>query len=211
MIQNSPSLEAMAFGSRALFRTFVYLTLFIITIYVLLNGPFTNYFRKQGTQFVKSVENINNLNFHIKWPDIVVCVNPKDKNKTNFDNFMFKGMSRNFTDETEYYNMLENTFFTNPNEIMYSFGFGRTYQDALESASPELIKEPYVAKYLIDFVYFGNCAVVKLEELRYKVISNESKEKDANFYFILWLKVIIKFANFARRCTKVLLCLVNHV
>ena len=69
----------------------VFVTLSFITVKVLIDGPLSDYIGKVGTYFVESYENIEDLGGPIKWPDISICPNPKDKDKAKFEQFLNKG------------------------------------------------------------------------------------------------------------------------
>ena len=68
-------------------------------------------------------------------------------------------------------------------------GFANDYLGALKVGSRVLVTEPFVESHLIDFLYYGHCAIIKLENLRAKLMKNGSGEKDENFSLVLWLKV----------------------
>ena len=70
--------------------------------------------------------------------------------------------------------------------INYSFWF-----TALASVKDIPVEQPYVQNVQMDFVYFGYCSIVSLENLRIKMIEKGIIEDDidSNFYLLLFLKV----------------------
>ena len=107
---------------RPLICSIVYISLVIITLQVLLSGPLKFCIGEVGTHFIESLENVNDLNTNIKWPDVSVCMSPKDKDKTKLNQFLQKGFTRSFSNESEYYELSEDTFFTKPHEMIYALG-----------------------------------------------------------------------------------------
>ena len=105
---------------------------------------------------------------------------------------MQKGMTSNFTNESEYQTLLEEAFFTKPEEIVFALSIGTDYTTALNRAKEIPIKPPYVEITTVDLIYFGLCATVHLEILRaYMVEKGEISEDsiDSEFFGLIWVKV----------------------
>ena len=113
---------------------------------------------------------------------------------------MQKGMTSNFTNETEYQTLLEEVYFTNPKEIVFALSIGTDYTTALNRAKEIPVKSPYVEITTVDLIYFGFCATVHLEVLRtYMVEKGEISEEaiDSEFSGLIWVKVKLIIAILA--------------
>ena len=112
---------------------------------------------------------------------------------------MQKGMTSNFTNESEYQTLLEEAFFTKPEEIVFALSIGTDYTTALNRAKEIPIKPPYVEITTVDLIYFGLCATVHLEILRaYMVEKGEISEDsiDSEFFGLIWVKVKLSFCDY---------------
>ena len=101
-------------------------------------------------------------------------------------------MTLNFTDEFEYQTLLEEVYFTIPEEIVFALSIGTDYTTALNRAKEIPIALPYVEITTVDLVYFGFCATVHLEALRaHMVEKGEISEEaiDSEFFGLIWVKV----------------------
>jgi hypothetical protein len=135
----------------------------------------------------------------LEWPDLTICKNPRDKDQTKYAEFMQKGRTSNFTNESEYQTLLEEAFFTKPEEIVFALSIGTDYTTALNRAKEIPIKPPYVEITTVDLIYFGLCATVHLEILRaYMVEKGEISEDsiDSEFFGLIWVKVKLSFCNY---------------
>ena len=111
---------------------------------------------------------------------------------------MQKGMTSNFINESEYQTLLEEAFFTKPEEIVFALSIGTDYTTALNRAKEIPIKSPYVEITTVDLIYFGLCATVHLEILRaYMVEKGEISEEaiDSEFFGLIWVKVKLSFCD----------------
>ena len=105
---------------------------------------------------------------------------------------MQKAMTLNFTDESEYQTLLEEVYFTTPEEIVFALSIGTDYTTALNRAKEIPIKLPYVEITTVDLVYFGFCATVHLEALRAHMVEKGEisvEAIDSEFFGLIWVKV----------------------
>ena len=101
-------------------------------------------------------------------------------------------MTSNFANESEYQTLLEEVYFTNPEEIVFALSIATDYTTALNRAKEIPVKSPFVEITTVDLVYFGFCATVRLEVLRaYMIEKGEIREEaiDSEFFGLIWVKV----------------------
>ena len=128
----------------------------------------------------------------MEWPDLTICKNPRDKDQVKYAEFIKKGMSKSFANESEYQNLLESVFFTKPEETVFALSIGPDYLTALNRAYEIPVEPPYVEITIVDFYYFGLCATVHFEALRsYMIEKGEigQEEIDSSFQILIWVKV----------------------
>ena len=168
-----------------------FLCLFIVTFIIVYNGPLYEIMSGEN-MFVKSMLNLNEIENPIKWPDANVCRSPFDRNTEKYYQFVAKGRNHSFIDESEYKTLLEESYFTKPEDFIYAFGFGNSYDSASNVNNKILPQSPYVTSVFLDIPFFGYCATIHFEELRSKLIEDgeiDQKEIDSTFFAIIGLKV----------------------
>ena len=99
----------------------VLLTLSAVTFSIIFQGPLKDIL-KDGYKFEQSTIDLKEIVEPLEWPAFVICRNPFDKNTQKYFEFMDKGLSSNFSSETEYHNLMDKAFFTKSNDIVYSIG-----------------------------------------------------------------------------------------
>ena len=112
----------------------VLLTLSAVTFSIIFQGPLKDIL-KDGYKFEQSTIDLKEIVEPLEWPAFVICRNPFDKNTQKYFEFMSKGLSSNFSSETEYQNLMDEAFFTKSDDIVYSVGFGLDYSTAMVSSS----------------------------------------------------------------------------
>ena len=112
----------------------VLLTLCTITFGIVFQGPLKDLL-KGDYKFEQSTIDLKEIVEPLEWPAFVICRNPFDKSTQKYFEFMGKGLSSNFSSETEYQNLMDEAFFTKSDDIVYSIGFGLDYNAAVVSNS----------------------------------------------------------------------------
>ena len=112
----------------------VLLTLCTITFGIVFQGPLKDLL-SGDYKFEQSTIDLQEIVEPLEWPAFVICRNPFDKNTQKYFEFMSKGLSSNFSSETEYQNLMDEAFFTKSDDIVYSVGFGLDYSTAMVSTS----------------------------------------------------------------------------
>ena len=107
----------------------VYTVLLTISLYIVIIGPFSALIEKE-TRFVQTYKKTNDLKEPLKWPDVVICKSPPNKNKEKYVEFMAK----KFANESEYQALMKEVFYTQPKEFVYAIGVGVTYDIAVQNA-----------------------------------------------------------------------------
>lgn len=123
---------------------------------------------------------------------MVICKLPRDKNATKYAEFLEKGTYNGFKSEEEQQKLINETFYTDPKDIVFAITIANTYGKGLDRAQEIEIKEPFVKSILIDFGYLGYCASISLESLKtYLISKNEvsAKDMDSNFVLTVFLHV----------------------
>ena len=171
----------------------VYGTLTIITLTILFEGPITDVLKDENT-FVETRHKKSSLKTPLKWPALTICKSPRDKNKEKFLEFISKGRNKTFANESEYQTLLDEAFFTKPQEIIRTLSIGTDVFTSIQRAKLKEIpvQSPYVESILVDFEYMGNCASVKFEALRkWMIEKGELREGaiDSQFCGIIVTKV----------------------
>ena len=158
----------------------VFGALTIITLTILFEGPITDVLKGENT-FVETRHITKSLETPLKWPALTICKSPRDKNKKKFLEFISKGQNKAFSNESEYQTLLEEAFFTKPEEILRTISIGHNVMTSLQRAKLKEIpvQSPYVESILVDFEYMGNCATIKFEALRNWMIDKGELKKDA--------------------------------
>ena len=112
----------------------VLLILSAVTFSIIYQGPLKDLL-KNDYKFEYSTISSQEIVEPLEWPAFVICRNPFDKNTQKYFEFMSKGLSSNFSSETEYQNLMDEAFFTKSDDIVYSVGFGLDYSTAMVSTS----------------------------------------------------------------------------
>ena len=112
----------------------VLLALSTITVCIVFQGPL-NDLLKGDYKFEQSTIDFKEIAEPLEWPALAICRNPFDKKTEKYFEFMGKGLSSNFSSETEYQNLLDEAFFAKSDDIVYSIGFGLDYNAAMVSNS----------------------------------------------------------------------------
>ena len=106
---------------------------------------------------------------------------------------MQKGQQGKFKDQAEFESLVEQTFYSKPEEIIHAITIGREYFEALNANKSDIpLAPPYVRSAVSDFAYNGYCAVISFEALREYMVSKRQidiGELDSTFNAIIWLKV----------------------
>ena len=107
----------------------VYTGLLTISLYIVFIGPFSDFIRNEK-RFVQTYQKTNDLKEPLKWPDVVICKSPPNKNKEKYIEFM----NKTFENESEYQALIKQVFYTQPKEFVYAIGVGATYDIATQNA-----------------------------------------------------------------------------
>ena len=107
----------------------VYTGLLTISLYIVFIGPFSDFIRNEK-RFVQTYQKTNDLKEPLKWPDVVICKSPPNKNKEKYIEFM----NKTFENESEYQALIKQVFYTQPKEFVYAIGVGDTYDKATQNA-----------------------------------------------------------------------------
>ena len=167
----------------------VYTFLFVVSFVLILSGPFSDYICKENL-YIQSYQKVDKINFPLKWPDLIICKSPLNKNEQKYHDFM----NMKYENKEEFENLTNEVFFTKPEEIVYAISIGPTYSIALSRAKLIKIESPYVESMLVDLVYNGYCAKIHLQALKtYMVNQGDISENEihAKFYALIWIQVIL--------------------
>jgi hypothetical protein len=93
---------------------------------------------------------------------MTICINPRDKDQFKYAEFMQKGMTLNFSNEYEFQTLLEEVYFTKPEEIVFALSIGTDYTTALNRAKEIPIKPPFVEITVVDLVYFAIALILHI-------------------------------------------------
>ena len=70
----------------------------------------------------------------IEWPALVICKKPVDKNKTNYQEFMDKGITESFKDKIEFDKLKNETFYAEVKDIIYAVTIANSYLKGVNRA-----------------------------------------------------------------------------
>ena len=121
---------------------------------------------------------------------------PRDKNKTNYQEFIGKGIKESFKSEQEFDKLKDETFYSDVKDIIYAVTIANSYLKGVNRAKEIPIEPPYVTSVLVDFYYMGYCAKISFEHLRDYLVQKGEMEQDdidASFVSIIFLKVSINY------------------
>ena len=98
----------------------VYTFLFVVSLVLILSGPFSDYICKEHL-YVQSYQKVDKISFPLKWPDLIICKSPLNKNEQKYHDFM----NMKYGNEEEFENLTNEVFFTKPKEIIYAISIGK--------------------------------------------------------------------------------------
>ena len=107
------------------------------------------------------------------------------KNAAKYNEFMAKIAINNFQNETEFNDIVDEVFYTKPEDFFLGFNMAPTYNEVGQNISRMPIADPYVKMVLVDYLYNGFCAVISYEAMTNLMIEQnevESDQKDFSFY-----------------------------
>ena len=87
----------------------VYTFLFVVSLILILSGPFSDYICKEHL-YVQSYQKVDKISFPLKWPDLIICKSPLNKNEQKYHDFM----NMKYGNEEEFENLTNEVFFTKP-------------------------------------------------------------------------------------------------
>ena len=169
----------------------ILLFLLFITFSIITKGPLKDIL-KNGNIFVQSMLSVEDIEKPLIWPALSICKIPFYRNKTKYYHFLKKGRTKSFKSESEYHNLLEESFFNKPEEIIYTIGYGNDYTSATEGNSEKILKPPFLKSTFMDFHFLGFCATVHFEAIKSKMISEGKTDEnaiDSKFFVAIGLRV----------------------
>ena len=120
------------------------------------------------------------------------------KNATKYNEFMAKIATNDFQNETEFNAIVDEVFYTKPEDFFLGFNMAPTYNEVGQNISRMPIAGPYVKMVLVDYLYNGFCAVISYEAMTNLMIEQnevESDQKDFSFYTSIFLNVSVYFSS----------------
>ena len=174
----------------------VLLSLSTVTFTMIFRGPIKDLLKDEN-DFVHTTLSTKELTDPLKWPGMTICRNPFDRNTEKYFEYLNKGGlnsgNPSFSNESEYQILVEEAFFTNPEDIVYAVGFGTDYNTAITTDIHEVeIAPPYVTPNFLDLSFLGYCATVSFEALKTKMVERGEISEDiidSKFFIIIGLKV----------------------
>ena len=167
-----------------LFRLFILAFLVTVTLIVCYQGPFLEAMN-QDTTFRQTYQQIENIP-RLEWPDLTFCSSPFYKNKAKYANFWTKLRKMEFDE-----NLIETvneTFFTQKNDVIAEVLMGTAYEEMLEN--PSGVK--FVETKVIDYSRTGFCSVLSLQKMKLDLIEKGIIEKnviDNDFIVAVLVKI----------------------
>ena len=101
----------------------VYTFLLLVSLVLISSGPLSDYICHENL-YVQSYQKVDKLNVPLKWPDLTICKSPMNKNEQKYHDFM----KRQYKNESEFEDSINEVFFTKPDEIVYAISIGPTYR-----------------------------------------------------------------------------------
>ena len=98
----------------------IFCTLLITSLALIYQGPLSSVISGKTTVVQSYINVAKDLKNPVKWPTLMICKNPRDKSKAKFEQFVHKGLTQSFASEQEFNELREQTYFTNPKEIVYA-------------------------------------------------------------------------------------------
>ena len=173
----------------------ILLVLLFFTLSMVYQGPVRAIFKNENS-FVHSTISFKELVEPVEWPILTICKNPFDRNTEKFYELRKKSKKRSFSNESEFDKLIEESYFTKPEDFVNGIGIGKDFYSSFDSNETLLPQSPYVTSSWIDVQYMGYCAHVHFEALRLKMIMEgkiEEKAMDSQFFAIIGLKVYVSF------------------
>jgi hypothetical protein len=146
--------------------------------------PFCNF-----VQFAKTTLKTD-LDETLQMPAIGICRTPAVKNESAYRHFM--SMSKNINDDIELKQILDQTYFTTPEETVINLAVAKNYINAVGRPTEIKVGPPFVKTIFVDPAYSGFCVTIPTSELiKYLVAKGEvaETEKDFDLAVVVWLKV----------------------
>ncbi len=172
----------------------VFLVLLLISFSLVFNGPILQFFEGK-TEFVEKLISKDDMEKPIKWPSVVICKNPSIKSKETWHDLASRGATGNFSSQAQLTKMLEDIYYTHPEEIVIDLRISRNYETLMSKAKKIPRQEPYITNVLADLSYFGYCSVISLEALKIHMKSEgeiPNEEIDSPFALAVWIQVEFK-------------------
>ena len=102
-------------------------SLSVVTFTMISQGPLKEVLDDENI-FVQSTLSFNEISEPLKWPALVICRSPFDRNTEKYSEFLTKGFGgggQNFSSQSEFQALLEDAFFTQPDDIVHAIGLGK--------------------------------------------------------------------------------------
>ena len=115
---------------------------------------------------------------------------------TKYHEFLTKGQSANFTNQEEFDNLTNDIFYNEVNEVIQAISIGSDYATTLENFGKLEAGPLFIKMSLVEYFYFGQCAVISLESIRAQMVKDgdlKPTEKDSNFVLAVFLTVSFYF------------------
>ena len=125
---------------------------------------------------------------------MTICRSPFIKNREKYDEFAKKSVQKNFTNENEFNELIDEAFFNKPEDFILAFNVAEDVNDAFANMTRFPIEPPYVRIALLDYIYNGFCAVISYSNVvEYLVKTGEiqSADNDITWYHMTYLNVIL--------------------
>jgi hypothetical protein len=124
----------------------------------------------------------------VQVPAISICRQPAVKNESAYRNLM----SKNIKDGIDLKQILDQTYFTTPEETVINLAVAKNYIVAVSRPTEIKVGPPFVKTIFVDPSYSGFCVTIPYSELiKYLVAKGEvaETEKDFDLAVVVWLKV----------------------
>ena len=169
----------------------LFLALLLTSFALVFNGPIEAYFSGK-TEFIEKYKSKEDLDEPIKWPSLAICKSPTQKSVEVWNEFISKLINESFSNEAEFYKMLQATYYTLPEELVVAMSISKNFVSSVTAKGKVPLQEPYIKNVLGDFTASGYCSLISLESLKSHLISEgEMSENDMDSAFTLsvWLQV----------------------
>lgn len=168
-----------------------YIFLVIISATILIQGPFTEWSKGQTTISDNHLH-VEDLPKQLPMPSLMICRSPMDKHKDKYHQFMTKGKSQSFVNQTEFEEMRDDTFYTGPDDIVHAMSASVHSGSGVLTSSSDIValQEPYIKVFPVDFMYLGYCPIIDFEAIRNLMIQKGLMTDKINQKIIL--KIFLK-------------------